>query len=359
MRKVIHLCTGLESGGAEQMLLNILPRLNEEGLENIVFCIKGHGLIGKELEKQNVTVKYLGYERFYHLPRIIFRFIRYTREIKPDVLATYLIHADLFGRIMGRLLGIKKIIAYLHGSLLQWEFLRIFDRLTSPLVTQYLTVSSVLRKQLIKKYKFTPSKIKVLQNGINIDPYKSTSKDQQQRLKKTLGLGDDETILGVVANLRKGKGHKDLLKACKNLSVRLLIIGDGDEKEELHALAKQLGLGEKVLFLGYREDIPELLSIIDIFVLPTYFEGMSVALLQAMAAQKAIVTTNIDENKELVQDEDSALLVSPGDTVALAKALEKLTLNPKLREHLGKKAYNRCAEHFTLEKTIFDYKKIL
>ena len=133
-KKILHLITGLEIGGAEMMLLKTLPRMQED-FDNRVCCIRGHGPIGKKLEKAGVPVYYLNLKNIFDLG-IILRFKKIIKEFQPKILVTYLIHADLFGRIFGRIFGIKKITCSVRVKLVQWKYfpLLIIDGLTSFLV---------------------------------------------------------------------------------------------------------------------------------------------------------------------------------------------------------------------------------
>ncbi|KKU48137.1 MAG: Glycosyl transferase group 1 [Parcubacteria group bacterium GW2011_GWA2_46_9] len=322
MRKIAHLITGLDVGGAEQTLLDTLPRLQVQDLRHTVYCVIGHGHIGDKLQKMGIPVFYLNYKGWLDLIPMALRLWRALKSARPDILVTYLIHADLLGRLMAPLAGINKVITFRHGALLQWEFLKHVDKMTSFLVTHYVAVSDVLKNKLVND--------------------------------------------GVIANLRKGKGHHDLLLAFNQLLQKkhskkliLLIVGGGEERASLEKLTIQLHLTENVIFTGYRDDIPNILKTIDIFVLPTYFEGKSIALLEAMAARKPIITTSIPENLEILAHNETALLVPPGNINALSNALLKLIEQTTLRDRLNKRAYAECAQKYDINKTVLLFKKIL
>lgn len=364
MRKIAHLITGLGVGGAEQMLLEILPRIQDEDLQNTVYCIVGHGPIGDALQKNGVPVVYLNYQRFYNLPLVLFRLFKYLKKERPEILVTYLIHADLFGRIIGRVAGVKKIICYKHGALLQWEFLKHADRLTQGLVTLYLTVSDTLKNKLLHELKIPEKKIMVIRNGIDLEKYrieKNTMQDSD--LRKEFGFNASDFIIGIIANLRRGKGHSELIHAfnaiTKNSSLKLLIVGDGEEKESLKTLVKTLNLEKDIIFAGFRRDIPQILQMIDIFTLPSYFEGMSIAILEAMVSHKPIIATSIPENLEILTHNETALLISPGDVNALQGAILQFIEQKSLRERLSEQAYQECFKKYDLTKTISAFKNVL
>lgn len=141
-KKILHLITGLEIGGAEIMLLKTLPQLNK--FKNIVCVIKAPTKIGKELEKNNIKVHYLKISKKF-CPQIIWKFYKIIKKEEPDVLITYLIHADIFGRIFGKLFGVKKIICFFRNKHPDKKGLLFLEKLTSFLVSHYLTNSNAIK----------------------------------------------------------------------------------------------------------------------------------------------------------------------------------------------------------------------
>ena len=192
----------------------------------------------------------------------------------------------------------------------------------------------------------------VIPNGIDTDYFDKIPKDQT--LRKKLGIHDDDIVLISVANLHVNKGHKFLLEAFESLyknhgNIKLLLIGDGTEKENLLKQIKNYNSKNSILFLGTRNDVPKLLKISDIFVLPTIFEGMSNAIMEAMACELPIITTNIPENLSILNN-NSALLIPSKNTHALLQSINKLITNSKLRRSLGKNAKRKIISSFNLNK---------
>lgn len=365
MRKVAHLITGLDVGGAEQMLLATLPPSQNQDLHHTVYCIIGHGPIGDKLEEKGIPVFYLDYKGWPSIITVTWRLLRQLRSERPDILITYLIHSDLLGRLIAPLARIRKVITFRHGALLQWEFLKYADRITSFLVTRYLTVSDTLKSKLTNELHISPDKITVVRNRINLNRFSKQSNNGHS-IRNEFTISQETLIIGIIANLRKGKGHDDLLRAFSLLlkespknNIALLIVGGGDQEVNLKSLVSQLNLDDHVRFTGPREEIQTILNEIDIFVLPTYFEGISIALLEAMAAQKPIVATSIPENLEILTHNETALLVRPGDIRALANALLQLIEQKPLREHLSKRAYAECVQEYDISKTITEFQKTL
>ncbi len=344
-KKILHLITGLEVGGAEMMLLKTLPRL-QDTFDNRVCCIRGRGPMAEKLQEAGIPVFFLDLKSFFDLGSIL-RFRRIVKDFQPKILVTYLIHADLFGRVFGRVFGIRKIVCNQRGKLLQWEFLRILDRLTTCLVTKYIVQTSVAREELVQKLHLPEERFEIIPNAIDTKEFDFTFDTEKKQ--KELNILPNETTLICVSNLRRNKGHEYLLEAFEKIekhNIKLLIVGDGERKEELKNQTKNYTSRKRILFLGKRYDVKELLKISTIFILPTLGEGMSNAIMEAMACGVTVITTDIPENRELINHEKTGILVPPRNSDALAKAIERLIADPMLRDRLGASARTSIEEHF-------------
>jgi glycosyltransferase involved in cell wall biosynthesis len=343
-KKILHLITGLEIGGAEMMLLKTLPRM-QNNFDNRVCCIMGHGPMGKKLEEVGIPVNYLELKDIFDLA-IILRFRKLVKEFQPDILVTYLIHADLFGRILGRVLGIKKIICSVRVKLVQIKYLPFLflDALTSPLVTHYHFNSQTVANMYHKFFFLPKRKITVIPNGLEIEKY--DIQIDVVKKKDELMIPQEKIIIGCVAKLRQQKGHKYLISAFvevlkNNPDALLLLVGDGEERLNIENQINSLGINNNVKLLGNRTDIAELLQIIDIFVLPSLFEGMSNAIMEAMAAGKPIIATNIPENRELIESEKNGILVPTKNFKEFAFEINRLIDDIQKCNELSNSAKNK------------------
>jgi glycosyltransferase involved in cell wall biosynthesis len=357
-RKVLHFITGLEVGGAETMLLKTLPHL-EGTFTNAVCCIKGRGLIGKKLIAAGIPVFYLDLSSPFDIGAI-FRFHKIIKAFKPSILVTYLIHADLFGRVFGRIFGVKKIICSQRGALLQWEFLRIIDRLTKNLVTQYIVQTPTAQKELSAKLHLPKEKFTIIPNGIDTDFFDNLKPNPV--LRESLGIKQADTVIICVANLYINKGHKYLLEAFEEVfrqypNTHLILAGEGPERENITSQIDSYTSKSNIHLLGRRSDIPELLKISHIFALPTFYEGMSNAIQEAMASSLAIISTDISENKDLLTKGIDCLLVPVKDSEALKRALLELLENETLLNTLGNASHATILESFSIQKTAILWKQ--
>lgn len=352
-KKILHLITGLEVGGAETMLLKTLPLL-QKNFDNTLCCIRGTGPIGHELEKKGIPVYYLKLSPF-NFPLVVVKFGTVIRDFHPDLLVTYLIHADLFGRVFGKIFGVKKIICNQRGFYLNWKFLRFFDRLTKALVTQYFVQTLHARDTLMHTLNLPAKKFSIVPNAINLQEFGAPFDKNQKIL--SLDIPKENINIVCVSNLKPRKGYEELFEAFEQVyttfkNINLLIVGSGNQREKYSEQIKGYTSRNNIFFLGRRTDVNEVLRMSDIFVLGTYSEGMSNALLEAMAAKLAIITTNIEVNQEIIQDNYSGFLVPIQNASAIAEKLRILTLDREKREFFGKNAYDKVSEAFEIKKNI-------
>jgi len=338
---ILHLITGLETGGAEMNLVRLLPAL-EQHARNIVCCLTSEGPVSRLLREENIPVIHLGTRKSlfdFFSPKVLRAFRTLLRTEKPDAIITYLIHADLFGRIWGRLFGARSIFCSNRGSLLGWQWLSSIDRLTSFLVTGYLFQTHAMRDAIVSQQRIPFEKTFVIPNAL--DPIDANETEVHRAgILQSVNVTDPSipTIL-CVANLRKGKGHTTLLRAHEALwrtfgPTNLLIVGDGEQRPILETLAAQSSARKNIFFLGYRSDIPQFLHASNCFVLPTHYEGMSNAILEALSAGIPVVTTDIPVNREVIRDGISGLLIPVGNEEKLTKAIESILRDPKKCESL-------------------------
>lgn len=328
MKKVVHIISELNVGGAENQLSLILPELQED-FENHVVCLWGQGSFGKKLEEKNIPVHYLMAAGLLD-PRILVRLYRKLRSLKPDISIGYLFHADIYNRFISKLLKIPVIISSQRSSYVGRSYAKVFENLTSFGVDHYHTLTQVAKNQIIKTHRRKTDEITVIPNAVKSQTTHSQKEGQIVRFV-------------CVASLKKGKGHALLLNAFnklyeKNKDAELYIIGDGELRSELEKQVTNSPSKNAIHFLGKQTNIHEHLQNADVFVLPTYGEGMSNALLEAMAAGLACITSDIPVNKEIIVHKKTGVLFSVGKQDGLLESMELLAHNQHLRNSLGNAA---------------------
>jgi glycosyltransferase involved in cell wall biosynthesis len=221
-------------------------------------------------------------------------------------------------------------------------------RLLARGVDRYLAVSRAIAAELVERYRWPAAKVEVVHNAVEPSRFAVSA---PPGLREQLGASDARPLVLTAARLDEQKGHSFLFEALARVPDAVLALaGDGEERAPLEALAARLGIADRVRFLGRRSDVPQLLAACDVFALPSLYEGSSLAVLEAMAARRPLVSSAIAGTDELIEDGRDGLLVPPGDSAALARALERLLVEPQLRDTLAAGAYERVEREFSREQ---------
>jgi glycosyltransferase involved in cell wall biosynthesis len=266
-----------------------------------------------------------------------------------------------YGTLAAKLGKVKKVIYTEHG---RTEKLSRKTRLAHRLLSRYVNHPVIVAKYLgdvLAAEGFDQNKIRLIQNGIDGKSYETPH--VRFKLHKELGLGAENRLIGNVARLDPIKNHSLLLHAMQVVlknkpRARLVLVGDGPLREQLEREAAGLGIEDAVFFLGERNDIAAILRDIDIFVLSSLSEGMSLTLVEAMAARTPIVATDVGGNPALITSGESGLLVPSADPAALASAILKILGDPNLAKSLAGAARHRFEEDFNLETMIERYMEL-
>jgi glycosyltransferase involved in cell wall biosynthesis len=358
MRKinVLQLMTDSKIAGAEKIVLELAKGMDKNRFNVIVCCLSGEGPIFDEAKKNNIKIMALGIQsKFYFLRSL--KLIKLLKDERIDILQTHLFHANLCGRILGRLGGVKIIISTEHIMGFESGVRILLNRMTSFLVDRYIAISFGIGEFLNKTVGISSLKITVIKNGIDLDKFISSSFQDINTLRRNLGFNPGDKVVGIVARLHKQKGHVFLLQAFKDVvqaipNAKLLIVGNGPLKKRLGKIALDLGIGNNVIFTGFRDDIADIMLLIDLLVSPSLWEGLPVTILEAMAAKKPVVATNVGGVLEVVEDGVSGILIKPRDTNALADALIGLLGDNQLRMRMGEAGWSRLSENFNAKRMI-------
>lgn len=350
------LTVGLGVGGTETHVLELASRLNGSRFEVTVCALKGDDVIAEELRSRDVRVVTLG-GRGKLDARVFLRLWRLVRRERPDIIHAFLFWANLACRVVGRLLHVKIRLSSYHDV----EVRRIWHRLIPDRLTMRWTHANVCCSEAVcrsvraqlggeeKKYVAIPF-------GVDVERY-----DGAGSLKKRdLGLREESAVIGTVCRLvEPKKGLAVLLQAAARLKeqavapgFQLLIVGEGPAYVSLRDRCERLGLTPWVVFAGMRRDVAGLLPLLDIFVLPSLYEGFGIAILEAMAAGRPVVATAVGGIPEVVVHGETGLLVPPGDPVALADALHELLAHPERARALGARGRERAREKFRIESIV-------
>lgn len=234
-------------------------------------------------------------------------------------------------------------------------------RLFSAYCTDNVVVVSDATKQFVnKEWGFPERKINHIYNGVDTEKY-SSNELTRNKIRLKHGINEQDIVIGSVGRLMPVKNYPNLLKAfakITNKNSKLILVGEGPDLNNLKMLGTQLKIADRTRFLGARPDIDKMLNIMDIFVLPSFSEGVSLSLLEAMAVSLPCVATAVGGNVEVVEHNKNGLLVQSDDFLSLANTLNKLIENYKLRKTIGQSALNRVNQLFSFSSMLHQYQSI-
>ncbi len=352
VKDILFVTVGYTLGGGENMIAQIAPRLKTRGYKVRVLAFKGWGPISEKLKHSEIECIALHGKGRFDL-RILWRYFFYLMEKPPDLIIAFLYRAYIPTRIFGFLLGIPNISSV--QDTLQWmNSLQIFlEKITAIFGTVIYSCSNAITRTLLHDLGIKRERVVTIPNSIDVDSF-SIKINREEKLRE-LGLKSNLKIVGTVCRLHEPKkGVKVLLEAAKKLQkeirFQLLIVGTGKDEKMLRLMAERERIN--ALFLGEREDVIEILQLIDVFVLSSLYEGLPVSILEAMAAGNPIVSTNVEGNKEVVLDGKTGFLVEPGNPCELAEKIKKLLEDEKMRKDFGKAGFKRVKEKFSIDKTV-------
>ncbi len=230
------------------------------------------------------------------------------------------------------------------------------DRITEQVVNKFVVVSESLRESLIRDHGIAPERITKIYNGIELDRYRPSLECQGSFRTECL-VGEDDFLVGSVGRLVYEKGYEFLLKATPLIlascpRAKIVIVGDGPLKSKLRNLTRELGIVESCLFVGFREDIANILSSLDVFVLPSIMEGLPIVILEAMAMAKPIVASDIDGIREQVENGRTGILIPPRDPQALAEGITQLLRDKYQAQRFGMEARKQVEEMFDIRQQV-------
>jgi len=358
--KILYIITSSGIGGAERILYYTATGLNYNKYDISVCSLKKKGEIARALEKQGIEVYCLhmgGRERFLGWLSSIIALIRlfpYLIRIRPTIIHSFLFRANILARITGYLTGVPIVISSVRVMGGEKKYFHYVEMITSFMVDHYVAVSESVQKHIIDKSRISNEKISVIYNGVNI---KSQDNAYGQNVKVPLTIQNEDRILMTVGRLHEQKGHCYLIQAISKVrkefpKVKLLVTGEGEEENNLKKLVKSLDLTNEVIFAGLSSDIEEILPMAELFILPSLWEGLPNALLEAMAAGKPVVATKVGGIPEIVVHGETGILIPPRDHDALAIAIIDLLQNRLKAKDMGEAARIRAGKRFSFYKMI-------
>jgi sugar transferase (PEP-CTERM/EpsH1 system associated) len=366
----VHIIFTLGTGGLENGLVNIINRCPPSRYRHAIICLSHAEEFSRRLTAPDVEVIELNKKPGHDLG-MYWRLWRHLRRLRPDIVHTRNL-AALETQVLGLLMpGCKRVhgehgrdMNDLNGSNRKYNTLR---RFLSPLIHRFIAVSQDLSQWLADTVRIPAEKVVQIYNGVDtarFAPQANQPGDGKAELPDNFRPQSNRVVIGTVGRLAAVKDQQLLLTALHQLqterpalrdTLRLMIVGDGPERAALEAQIDRLSLQDQVWLAGDREDIPELLRSMDVFVLPSLGEGISNTILEAMASGLPVIASTVGGNPELVQEGRTGLLFPAGDADTLTGALTRLIDDQSLRQAMGQAAMAHIRQHFDWQRTVESY----
>lgn len=356
MIKILFFTVDSRIGGTEKMILSLAASLPKDEFSVSILTIKPDGPLHEMARASGITAYTLGIgsrTNGFLAPLRLFRFLLKNRF---DVLHTFLFLANNLGRVMGWAANVPLII----GSQRSTDYWRrpyhnLLDRTTAPFCRIVVSNSQAGRNMLMRKVGMAPEKVCVIPNGIP-----AAAPMPREKAREMLGFSGEAILIGAAGNLRVPKGYHYLLPAFREVTLKypdakLLIAGEGPLKKELERFGRGMGLAGKIFFLGFLKELTPFYSGIDLFVMPSLWEGMPVALLEALSYGIPVVATRVSGIPEVVTDGAEGFLVEPANPQQIATRILELLDNPEKRVEMGMRGKARAEGDFSVEKMIDAY----
>lgn len=336
-KKLMFLIWALDVGGSERLLVKLVQQIPKDRYDITVVCLFWKGVWADELETKGIKVVSMGKRKGFD-PWILPRLISLMRREKPDLVNTHLWTADLWGRLSAVLAGVKHIVVT-EQNVDVWKrwYNKIIDRVLFRWTDYVICVSDGVVGFYHKELGVPHRKMRMIPNAIDITPF---DRPECADFRLVLGRGG-EYIFTCAARLHAQKAHEVLFESVELLCLkgvtgfRVNLVGDGERRRELEGLVRAKKLEDRIAFLGLRQDIPAILSQSDAFVLSSDYEGMPLAILEAMAARLPVVATAVGGVPQLVMDGETGYLVPPRQPQALADAMAALLRDKECGRKMG------------------------
>ncbi|MDO9694265.1 MAG: glycosyltransferase family 4 protein [Candidatus Latescibacteria bacterium] len=360
--RILQFKTSASRGGAETMLLGLTSGLVDRGHE-VMTVLGEKGWLEGQLAARGLPYSQLPLATWRGLVALP-RMIGLIRTWRPDVVLSHGARVNAFATIAAGIAGVPS--AGVEHSIDAWRttssFYNLIDKAVARRNAGRIAVSVAVRSMLIEKGILDGERVIVVHNGVEF-PDGATALSRSD-LRKQFSFPEDSLVVVTAARLAPPKGLSVLLESlatlsCRHPALRCLILGDGELRSQLEATAHDLGIEKTIVFAGAVDDVMAMLPACDLFVLPSLWEGLPVALVEAMGMGLPVVATEVGGTPELVNDGTTGLLVRPGDTAMLAAAIDRLIIDEPLRRSLAKAGRRHVRNNFGMAQVLDGYESAL
>lgn len=369
---ILYVVTKLELGGAQKQALSLMRHLNKEEYNISLFTAYAGLLMDEALDISGITIKK---SRFLERPisplkdlLALFEIYGFIKEKQIDIVHTHSSKAGIVGRLAAVLAKVRIIAHTVHG----WSFnddqpfwtrlLYIWlERWIGGFTNRLIVVSRYDQEKGLSNNIASEDRYSLIRYGIDFAEF--SGKQTVGKVRQELGIGADDLVVGMVAcfKLQKSPGDFVRLAGLINQSlprVKFILVGDGALRENIEDLISQYNLQKNMFLLGWRDDVPEILSAIDVFVLTSLWEGLPISVLEAFVSHKPVVATDTGGIREVVFENKTGFLVSPGDIKAMAKKVQILLNDKSLRLKIGDNAHSSLGISYRLDYMVSSTKDL-
>ncbi len=367
MTKIAFIIDDLGLGGAQRQLLELVKGLDRSRFQPVLFSLSEQKTaLKEEIEKTESPLVLLDQQGKFSFP-VLYKLWKGLQNFSPTIVHTYLFTADFYGRIAAKLAGVPILISSIRSTEPNKKRHYIWaDRYLATWCDAIIVNAFCIGGLIVVREKIEKSKIFTIHNGVDLLRFDLPG--ENGLFRRSLGIPEGAVVLGTVGRLGPEKDHPTLLEAFSQIRRRghdafLLVVGDGTLRSVLVKQAERLGIGPYVRWLGPRNDIPEILRSLDLFLLPSRYEGCPNVVLEAMAAQICVVATAVGGTPEVIRHGETGVLVKPGEAKEMVEAVCALLENPQQILEMGREARRAVSESFSVgrmvEKTESLYKDLL
>lgn len=361
--RIIQLKTSAGRGGAETFLLQLTRAFLDQG-HDIHTILGERGWLEDQMQNNAIPLEHLSLTSIRSITQIP-KLVRIIRQQQAHVMLIHGARVNLIGAFAARLAGIPSVSV--EHNVDSWRTLwamNAIDRIIALLNAHRIAVSQAVGTMLSELRILPNSKISVIPNGIDFPSLNMIDRKEYLHIRQRFGFSDVHFILCTTARLVEQKGHRYLLDVIPRLQsdfphIRLLLLGDGSLRSVLEEQAQTLGISDTVHFAGAVDNVTSLLPAFDGFILPSLWEGLPIALLEAMGMGLPVIATHVAGTPEVVTDGDTGILVPPADSAALLEAISRLYTNRELRVAMAQRGQTYVREHHGIEKVMQHYLTVL
>ena len=357
----MFLLTSMPIGGAETLLVNLVRRFDPNRISPLIGCLKEKDVLGVELENEIPVFENLIQHKYDFA--VAGRLRKLFKKENIDAVITVGAGDKMFwGRLGARRASVPVILSALHST--GWpDGVGRLNRLLTGITDGFIAVAKQHARYQVEQERFPEHKVFLIPNGIDTDRFTVDTESRDQWRQK-LGIPADSPTVGIVAALRPEKNHDLFLRAAKltfqkNSATHFVIAGDGPERNRLESLAKTLNLKPNIHFIGSTQDIPGVLSMMDVFSLTSHNEASPVSIMEALSCQRPVVSTDVGSIDESVLEDKTGYLVLPGDADKLAERWTQLLGDEELRNRLGEAGRQHVIENCSLQSMTNGYTHLI